>query len=177
MGHLNSGTRNAFKISVNANKIRLELIAAVFAVVLIAPAAWAVQPDTKDVTALFANSGVAVEGLRAVDVGGILVLRGRTVDAAQAQAVAVYAKTLGYTRVANLVRVDAGVDDAAIERSIERQLSLSRGLDGCQIKVNSQAGAVHMTGTVQRELQKDFALEVVRNVDGVRSVQSDLQRF
>jgi len=34
-----------------------------------------------------------------------------------------------------------------------------------------------MTGTVQQELQKDFALEVVRNVDGVRSVQSDLQRF
>ncbi len=162
---------------MNANKLRLELIAAVFAVVLIAPAAWAVQPDTKDVTALFANSGVAVEGLRAVDVGGILVLRGRTVDAAQAQAVAGYAKTLGYTRVANLVRVDPGVDDAALERSIERQLSLSRGLDGCQIKLKSQDGVVHMTGTVQRELQKDFALEVVRNVDGVKSVQSDLQRF
>lgn len=158
-------------------KIRTQLIAAIFAAVLIAPAAWAVQPDTKDVTSLFANSGVTVAGLRAIDVGGILVLRGNTIDPAQAEAVAAYAKTLGYTRVANLVRVDKAVDDAAIERRIERQLSLSRGFDGCNIKVNSQAGAVHMTGTVQNELQKDFALEVVRNVDGVRSVQSDLQRF
>ena len=152
-------------------------MAAIFAAVLMAPAAWAVQPDTKDVTALFANSGVTVDGLRAVDVGGILVLRGRTLDLAQAEAIGVYAKSLGYARVANLVRVDQAVDDAALERSIERHLALSRGFDGCNIKVTSQDGAVHMTGTVQHELQKDFALEVVRNVDGVKSVQSDLQRF
>ena len=157
--------------------IRTQLIAAIFAVGLLAPAAWAVQPETKDVTSLFANSGIAVQGLRAVDVGGILVLRGRTLDQAQAVAVGAFAKTLGYTRVANLVRVDQAVDDAALERSIERHLALSRGFDGCNIKVNSQDGAVHMTGTVQHELQKDYALEVVRNVDGVKSVQSDLQRF
>ena len=58
-----------------------------------------------------------------------------------------------------------------------RQLSLSRGFDGCNIKINSQDGAVRLSGTVQHELQKDYALEVVRNVDGVKSVQSDLQRF
>ena len=162
---------------MDANKLRHQLIAALFAAVLIAPAAWAVQPDTKDVTPLFANSGITVQGLRAIDVGGILVLRGRALDAAQAQAAGAYAKTLGYTRVANLVRVDQAVDDAAIERNIERQLALTRGLDGCKIKINSQDGAVHMTGTVQHELQKDYALEVVRNVDGVKSVQSDLQRF
>ena len=145
---------------------------------LIVPAAWAVQPDnTKDVTALFANSGVPVQGLRAIDVGGILVLRGNTADAAQAQAVAAYAKTLGYARVANLVRVDQAVDDAKLERNIERQLSLSRGFDGCNIKINSQDGVVRISGTVQHELQKDYALEVVRNVDGVKSVRSDLQRF
>ena len=160
-----------------AQAIRTRLMATMFAAILIAPAAWAVQPDTKDVTALFASSGLAVQGLRAIDVGGILVLRGNTIDPAQAEAAGAYAKTLGYTRVANLVRVDKAVDDAALERNIERQLSLTRGLDGCNIKVNSQDGAVHMTGTVQSELQKDFALEVVRNVDGVRSVQSDLQRF
>ena|ERR1043166_7908815 len=158
-------------------RIRTQLIAAIFAAVLIAPAAWAVQPDTKDVTSLFANSGVTVQDLRAIDVGGILVLRGRTLDPAQAEAAAAYAKSLGYARVANLVRVDQAIDDAKIERNIERQLALARGLDGCNIKVNSTDGAVRMTGTVQHELQKDFALEVVRNVDGVKSVQSDLQRF
>jgi osmotically-inducible protein OsmY len=162
---------------VDANKFKLQLIAATFAVVLIAPAAWAVQPDTKDVTSMFANSGVVVNGFRAVDVGGILVLRGTAPDQAQAEAATAYAKSLGYTRVANLVRIDQAVDDAAIERSVERQLALQRGLDGCSIKVNSKGGAVRISGTVQHELQKDFALELVRNVDGVKSVQADLQRF
>jgi osmotically-inducible protein OsmY len=157
--------------------IRTQLIAAIFAVGLIAPAAWAVQPESKDVTSLFANSGVAVAGLRAIDVGGILVLRGNTADRTQAEAAGVYAKSLGYARVANLVRVDEAVNDAALERSIERQLSLSRGLDGCNIKVDSQQGAVRISGTVQHELQKDYALELVRTVDGVKSVRSDLQRF
>ena len=71
--------------------IRFQLIAATFAVALLVPAAWAVQPDSKDVTAMFANSGVVVAGLRAVDVGGILVLRGRTADPAQAAAANAYA--------------------------------------------------------------------------------------
>ena len=169
-------------VCVGANKImmqatRTQLMAAIVAAVLIAPAAWAVQPDSKDVTSLFANSGVMVDGLRAIDVGGILVLRGRTLDASQALAAGTYAKTLGYARVANLVRVDQAIDDAKLARNIERQLSLSRGLDGCNIKINSQDGAVRISGTVQHELQKDYALELVRNVDGVRSVQSDLQRF
>jgi osmotically-inducible protein OsmY len=163
--------------SVDTNKTKLQLIAAIFAVVLIAPAAWAVQPDSKDVTSMFANSGIALDGLRAVDVGGILVLRGTATDQTQAEAVSAYAKTLGYTRIANLVRVDATVDDAAIERSVERQIALAGGLDGCSIKVNSKSGAVHVTGTVQHELQKDYAVQVIRNVDGVKSVQSDLQRF
>lgn len=157
--------------------IRTQLIAAIFAVASIAPAAWAVQPDSKDVTSMFASSGVAVQGLRAVDVGGILVLRGRTADPAQAAAAKAYATTLGYTRIANLVQISAPIDDAAIQRRVERQLALSRGLDGCNIKINSQDGAVRISGTVQQELQKDFALEVVRNVDGVKSVRSDLQRF
>jgi len=157
--------------------IRFQLIAATFAVALLVPAAWAVQPDSKDVTSMFANSGVVVAGLRAVDVGGILVLRGNTIDPAQAEAAAAYAKTLGYTRVANLVQISEPVDDAAIARRVERQIALSRGLDGCNIKIDSQDGAVRISGTVQHELQKDFAMEVVRNVDGVKSVRSDLQRF
>jgi len=157
--------------------IRFQLIAATFAVVLLVPAAWAVQPDSKDVTSMFANSGVVVAGLRAVDVGGILVLRGRTADPAQAAAANAYAKSLGYARIANLVQISEPVDDAAIARRVERQLALARGLDGCNIKIDSQDGAVRISGTVQHELQKDFALEVVRNVDGVKSVQSDLQRF
>src|SRR5213075_812459 len=109
--------------------IRAQLIAAVVAAILIAPAAWAVQPDSRDVTQLFVNGGIAVDGLRAVDVGGILVLRGRTNDPAQSEAASAYARSLGYARVANLVQITAPVDDAAIERTVERQLALQRSLD------------------------------------------------
>ena len=165
----------------DANKmkatIRTQLIAALFAAVLIVPAAFAVEPATKDVTPLFTNGGIILDGLRAVDVSGILVLRGRTTDPAQAAAASAYARSLGYTRVANLVQITEPVDDKAIERQVERQLALHGSFDGCNIKVNSQGGAVRISGTVQRELQKDYAVEVVRNVDGVKSVQSDLQRF
>ena len=157
--------------------VRAQLIAAVVAAILIAPAAWAVQPDSKDVTQLFVNGGIAVDGPRAVDVGGILVLRGRTNDPAQSEAASAYARSLGYARVANLVQIAEPVNDAAIARRIEREIGLQRSLDGCNIKINSQGGIVRISGTVQRELQKDFAVEVVRNVDGVKSVQSDLQRF
>ena len=157
--------------------IRTQLVATLFVAMVIVPAAWAAQPDSKDVTAMFTSGGIVLDGLRAVDVGGILVLRGRTADPAQSEAASAYARTLGYTRVANLVQITAPIDDAAIERRIERELGLSRSLQGCKIKIDSQGGVVRISGTVQHELQKDFALEAVRNVDGVKSVRSDLQRF
>jgi osmotically-inducible protein OsmY len=51
-----------------------------------------------------------------------------------------------------------------------------RGLDGSQIAVDSENGVVHLTGKVYSELQKDMAVNLVKTVDGVRSVQASLQR-
>jgi len=159
------------------NMRRPTLTAAFFAAaILLVPAAYAAEPQTRDVTPLFADGGVAFNGFRAIDVGGILVLRGRTADREQAEAAGRYATTLGYARVANLVQIAEPVDDAAIERRAERQLALHRSLDGCDIRVISQQGVVKISGRVQQELQKDMAIEVIRNVDGVKSVSSDLQR-
>jgi osmotically-inducible protein OsmY len=153
------------------------ITAAVFAAaLLLVPAAYAADPQTRDVTPLFANGGVAFNGFRAIDVGGILILRGRTADRAQAEAAGLYAQTLGYTRVANLVQIAEPVNDAVIERQAERQLALHRSLDGCDIRVSSQDGVVKISGRVQQELQKDMAIQVIRNVDGVKSVSSELQR-
>jgi osmotically-inducible protein OsmY len=55
-------------------------------------------------------------------------------------------------------------------------LALQRGLDGTQIVVVSSNGVVHLTGTVSNELQKDMAVHIVRNIDGVRAVQMSLKR-
>jgi osmotically-inducible protein OsmY len=129
-----------------------------------------------DVTARFADGGFRIDGLKAIEVGGIVVLRGKTTEPAEASRVAEYAKTLGYERVANVVGVVDPPDDGAIERRAERALASHRTLDGCTFHIDSDKGVVHLAGRVQYELQKDIAADLVRNIDGVRSVSMELQR-
>jgi len=150
--------------------------AAVLVAVLFAVSAIAEPPVTHDVTAQFVSAGVLLEGFHAVEVGGIVILRGHAIDTTSAEQAAVVAQNLGYTRVANLIQMDAVPDDARIARAAERGLALQRGLDGTQIVVASSNGVVHLTGTVSNELQKDMAVHVVRNIDGVRAVQMSLKR-
>jgi osmotically-inducible protein OsmY len=120
------------------------------------------------------ESAVNIEGLSAIEVGGIVVLRGRTTDAALAERAGVLTQNLGYTRVANLIRVVARPDDAAIQRMAERRLAMHRALDGCKFHVDSNGGNVTVGGTVSQELQKDVAIGLLQRIEGVRSVRSDL---
>jgi osmotically-inducible protein OsmY len=129
-----------------------------------------------DLTPQLAAAGVNVDGFKAVEVGGIVVLRGRVNEIESAQNAAISVRNLGYTRVANLIQVAEPVDDEKIERTAERALGLRRSLDGCNIHVDSDHGVVRLGGTVQHELQKDVAISVVRNISGVRAVKSSLQR-
>jgi len=158
---------------MRANNLK---ISAALAFILTAIPAMALQPASQDLTPQFVTAGVTVQDLRAVEVGGIVVLRGRTTDPAAAQQAATVAATLGYARVANLIQVVEVADDARIERAAERRLAGFRGLDGTQIAVDSTNGVLRLTGKVSSELQKDMAASVVRNIDGVRSVQIALQR-
>jgi hyperosmotically inducible protein len=161
---------------MRANNLKTRAAAVVIAVSLSAIPAFAIQPSSHDLTQQLVSAGVAVEGLRAVEVGGIVVLRGRTGDRASAETAATVAQSLGYARVANLIQVSQAPDDERIERAVERELSVHRGLDGTQIAVDSTNGIVHLTGKVYSELQKDMAVNLVKTVDGVRSVQASLQR-
>lgn len=115
-----------------------------------------------------------IDGLSAIEIGGIVVLRGVTADASVAARAGVLAQNLGYPRVANLIRVIALPDDAVIQRTAERRLSNHRSLDGCKFRVDSSAGNITVAGKVDHELQKDVAIGVLRQIDGVRSVHSDL---
>ena len=132
--------------------------------------------QASDVTARFADGAFHIDGFKAIEVGGIVVLRGKTTDPAEAARVADFAKNLGYERVANVVGVIDPPDDQAIERNAERALASHRTLDGCTFHVDSQQGVVHLAGRVQYELQKDIAADLVRNVDGVRDVKMELVR-
>jgi osmotically-inducible protein OsmY len=148
----------------------------VFAALLFAiPAFGASGPAAIDITPQFANAGLQIAGLRAVEIGGIVLLRGDTDDPANAAAASVVAQSLGYARVANLIRVVDDPNDEQIERTAERKLA-TRTLDGCSLRVDSNRGVLTVGGTVRYELQKDLALALVRNIRGVREVRSGITK-
>lgn len=135
-----------------------------------APAASAATTG-QTIRAGLTNSGLYVTNLSVTDVDGIVIIRGRVSDAETFRAVTRYVRSLGHTRVANLLRVTPFPDDRVIERAAERQLGLSRSLEGCKLVVNSDSGVVILQGTVQNDLQRDVAIDIVRKIEGVRDVQ------
>ena len=114
--------------------------------------AFGLEPKTNDITPALVQAGAHIDGLKAVEVGGIVILRGRAVDMATAQQAFMLTQGLGYTRVANLIQIEASIDDVGIERLAERKLGLNRGLEGCKLHIDSDNGNVTLNGTVQYEL-------------------------
>jgi osmotically-inducible protein OsmY len=159
---------------MRANKIAAAIFVTLLSLSISAIAKDAAAPSN-DVTARFADGGFNISGLRAVEVGGIVVLRGKTIDPAEVVRVAEYARNLGYQRVANVVAIAEAPDDEMIERRAERALA-SRSLDGCSFHIDSQQGVVHVAGRVQFELQKDIVVGLIRGIDGVREVKMELVR-
>jgi osmotically-inducible protein OsmY len=158
-------------------KITSHLGATAVAVLLFAALPLRAEPaKVNDITASLVQAGAKVDALRALEVGGIVVLRGRTDDRASAEEAATLARGLGYARVANLIQVLVPADDTAIERLAERRLGMSRSLDGCQIHVDSDNGVVRLNGTVKSELQKDVAIQLVRAIYGVKSVYFGIRK-
>src|SRR5258708_2134248 len=127
---------------------RIFILAALVAAVTIAftSSARATQVPTVDKTQQFISAGARIEGLQVTAVEGIIVIRGHTSDSSKAEEVSRIAKKLGYKRVANLIQVVGPIDDAAIRREAERQLTMNRSLDGCQLQVASEKGVVSVSG-------------------------------
>lgn len=125
-----------------------------------------------DLTPIFVDCGVDVTQLLVYRVGGIVLIRGTTGDAAKAAEAGRVATFLGYDRVANLIRV---VDEPAEDRSIEerghRELDLEPMLEGCNFDIDSTRGAVAVSGTVVRESQKALAIGILLDVKGVKQVR------
>lgn len=154
--------------------LRSVAIAAIL--ILTTPAALAAQPQTNDITEQFRNSGATIDRLQVYEVAGIVIIRGRAADKTQAEVLGRHANSLGYTRVANLIQIVEN-DDAEITRAAERELTIHRSLDGCRFTVSADKGVVRVAGQVRHELQKDVAVQVLRSIDGVKSVEVNLDRF
>jgi osmotically-inducible protein OsmY len=118
------------------------------------------------------QAGIDVTSLSVRNVGGIVILRGHAEPGAAEKAGAVV-KSLGFTRVANLIATNS-FDDEGIRRTAERQLANTRGLDGCTLKVSCERGVLRLQGTARSELQVDLARTVLRHVNGAQDVKVEL---
>jgi len=155
--------------------IKSAVAIAVFSIAL-SPVATAAVPEARDLTPAFIQAGASIDRLQVYEIAGIVIIRGRAADTIQAAEVGKLAQGLGYARVANLVQVVEN-HDAEIARAAERALTVNRSLDGCRFRVSSEQGVIHVAGEVQHELQKDVAMQVLRSIDGAKSVEMTLNRF
>jgi osmotically-inducible protein OsmY len=151
-------------------------VAIAVVVAAITPVALGAEPQTIDLTKNFQTAGASIERLQVYEIAGIVILRGRTADKAQAEELGRYAQSLGYERVANLIQITEN-NDVKIARQAEVELAVNRSLDGCRFSVTADKGVVTVAGSVRHELQKDVAVQVLRTIDGVREVQTNLARF
>ena len=142
----------------------------------ISPMALAAEPEAVDLTQAFRTAGATVDGLKVYEISGVVLIRGRAANKAQAEEVGRLAQTLGYTRVANLVQIIEN-RDVEITRRAEIELTVNRSLDGCKFHVTSDQGRVKVAGLVKHELQKDVAAQVLKNVDGIQSIEFALNRM
>lgn len=150
--------------------------ATLFAILLaITPMAVAASPQEVDLTNTFRAAGATVDRLQVYEIAGVVLIRGRVADKVQAEEVSRIAQSLGYTRVANLIQVNEN-RDVEITRRAEIELTVNRSLDGCKFQVTSDQGRVKVAGLVKHELQKDVAAQVLKNIDGIRSVEFELDR-
>ena len=156
--------------------IRTAVATAALVLILSPVATAAPVPDAKELTPQFISAGASLDRLQVYEIAGIVIIRGRAADKAQAEAIGNVAHSLGYTRVANLVQIVEN-HDAEIQRAAEVMLTVHRSLDGCKFRVSSEQGTLRVAGEVKHELQKDVAVQVLRNINGVRAVEVNLTRF
>ncbi|MFL6245775.1 MAG: BON domain-containing protein [Thermoanaerobaculia bacterium] len=153
----------------------IKAAAVLMILIAITPIASAASPQETDLTNTFRAAGATVDRLQVYEIAGVVLIRGRVADKAQAEEVSRIAQSLGYTRVANLIQVNEN-RDIEITRRAEIELTVNRSLDGCKFHVTSDQGRVKVAGLVKHELQKDVAAQVLRNIDGIKSVEFALNR-
>jgi len=146
----------------------------VLAAALFVPLAAYGQVDATDLTAVFVDGGVKIDRLLVYEIGGVVLLRGRTGNPLMAAEAGRFAARAGYRRVANLIEIVPGLTDKALVKSARHELDMARELDGCRFQIDSAEGIVRLRGHVVREAQGDYAVYLIAKIDGVKQVHSEL---
>ncbi|WAH58705.1 BON domain-containing protein [Pseudomonas silvicola] len=124
--------------------------------------------------------------------GGVVTLKGHAQTADAKQLAGDLARnTSGVTEVNNLISLGAAdtgttkaeaqakstedsLSDAWVTSKVKASLLYSRNLDGINIKVDTKGGMVSLTGVVASTQEKTEAVDIARNIRGVRGVDADL---
>jgi osmotically-inducible protein OsmY len=69
---------------------------------------------------------------------------------------------------------EGAVKDAWITGKIETVYALNSNLNGFSIDTDVEAGMVHLTGTVESDIDRDLAGEIAKGIVGVVEVKNDL---
>ena len=72
--------------------------------------------------------------------------------------------------------VDSAIvnEDSVITELVKKKMSDDAELSGDQIEVGTKDGIVELNGTVQSQEEADHAIQLVKSVDGVKEVKSNL---
>lgn len=65
--------------------------------------------------------------------------------------------------------------DSALEDRVQTAIANSPYLTGRKLRFETKAGNVRLRGVVQSFFQKQMAQEAVRRIDGVASIENDLE--
>lgn len=122
---------------------------------------------------------------------GVVTLKGRaTSPEGKDLAGSLASNTDGVTSVNNLISISAAdsiasrsepqtsnpaeqISDVWITSKVKSSLIYSRNLDGMNIKVETKDGLVTLNGVVANFAEKELAVEITRNIRGVKGVNAD----
>jgi osmotically-inducible protein OsmY len=136
----------------------------------------------------------SVTGALNIDVDaqdGVITLKGRA-QSPEAKEVAgnLATNTDGVMSVNNLISISAAdsiasrvdpqvnnpiedLSDAWITSKVKSSLIYSKNLDGINIKVDTKSGLVSLNGVVANFAEKELAVEIAKNIRGVKGVNAD----
>ncbi|RDK07013.1 BON domain-containing protein [Cupriavidus lacunae] len=81
----------------------------------------------------------------------------------------------GASTEASADKAKQSVDDGAITTKIKTRLLATKDLKSTGIHVKTKQGMVDVSGTVPSQQQHDMALDAIRSVEGVTSVNDNLK--
>jgi hyperosmotically inducible protein len=172
-------------------QILLTLLIVVTAVSLMSCAAPDSVVTAKIKTKMMADKAVSADKIEVDTRDGVVTLTGMVQSQeAKDHALRIARETNGARKVVDMisVRVAEGrgeapsperstgerIDDAEITMRVKTRLLDDPAVKGTKIDVDTRDGVVFLTGSARTNEEKDKAIQLARNVEGVRDVQADI---